>query len=434
MTMRRRPLFATCLAALIVLQSKADNQEPPSIEVSISGPDAVLLGGPANFTATVTPGDSSYSYQWKVDNVEQDETGSTLAFPRPGSTAAKEVTVRCTATDTSDPETKNFADVTFWHVSITLDNVTGADYIGDQSGTEVYATHQRASTPASVTLKKMPSDAVIPSGFITWSGGQTGADSMERLVSCSALQENGIAVYAHADSMVLFTSAFYIYAGRPVPPCTPSVSPTTTRKDDLVPAHAHGVMCRGRIDPSFQLYYEAGNWRVSVAAYEHEEFWGLANRPHLNVNCNLPSPFPLAHNMPGDLVAGWPNNDAEVRLVAGTSMRQPSPSMPAPYQYYRSEDIITLHELEHINHFRSIPHQDLHQCTDALEQWSAQVTVDLLQPVVALSEALVDLYDEYMGFYLDQYALFLEDDPEAHANQATDAHSHWLGYSIMFNL
>ena len=224
---------------------------------------------------------------------------------------------------------------------VELDTVSSADFIGDDNGTKVFASAQ-GSGQVTIQLKASPSSVSLPSGFVSWSGGSSGSNQLQRIISKSALIEAGETVTATTWGNDVFKGRVYVFDGTPSPSGV-NIDVTVTRDDSI--ASPFGVTVRGEAwspAETYDIYYENKKWKFVFEKVAYEIKWGINNGGRTNVPDGTASPFPLGMEM------NPASTEAQKKTQAKSDLT-PDAIGRAPRTLYWSSALTSQHELFHVS-------------------------------------------------------------------------------------
>lgn len=250
-----------------------------------------------------------------------------------------------------------------------------ADYIGTTSGVDIYATNVAANDYVLIRLSVSPADANIT---VNWSGGEAGADQLQRKVSRSALIESGESVSASVCGTTVFNGKIHVFKA-PVSGFA-SVTYSLSQDNSIVQSGEAG---RAVSSPSnttqatkYEIYYENGHWYFALNPYNYIAKWGIDTRTIAqggrgdvtNPNAN---PFPEGLNMSGTQQQRKQRAKDDLTPQSDNSVLRVS---------YWSSAITSQHELFHIADYRNFLAVKLAIAESWIESQSVVVTTANLNP------------------------------------------------------
>lgn len=235
-------------------------------------------------------------------------------------------------------------------IKVVFDRVENADEIGTlTSGVTVYATSKKQPGDVIVYLKTEPTDMPLPPNTVTWAGGNSCDNQLQRRVSRGELREtSGEFVFASVNGQPqIFKGLFYMFRSEPQ---ATLVSITRTQVSD-------NSLCRpedfGRTDfdrssvtePQCGIYYKDGYWWYLFERVSYEIGWGVHDRGRSDVPDASANPFPLGRLLPEN------STETEKKQWAKDDLK-PLPNVPMRDSYW-SSNISEDHEKFHMDEYHA---------------------------------------------------------------------------------
>lgn len=312
-------------------------------------------------------------------------------------------------------------------VKIDLDSVALADFIGDKTdGTKVYATSKKTSENISIQLKVTPTGVSLPNDFVYWNGGNSCNNQLQRMVSKSSLKENGETVTAKIDfvdevfpSISAFIGVFYVFNG---PPVASEVNVNVTSKEYtnsnpeynvVVPIDVYGqanILPYEKKEKTFNIYYENKKWKFVFVNIAQEVKWGTRSLGRTDIPDPFANPFPLGMGMATNTTESEKKAEACLDLTPDEIQKIP------PRFHYWVEDIVELHELFHINDWRTNYYTpSMKKAEVSIEKFEIPVILTNLDPFKVLDDKKADfnyMIDDEIELVRDDYYALSEGDAD----------------------
>lgn len=258
---------------------------------------------------------------------------------------------------------------------------------GKRGNRTVFASAQ-GSGQVTMQLKASPSGVSLPSGFVSWSGGSSGSDQLQRTISKSALIETGETITATTCGRDVVKSKVYVFHGAPSASGV-NINVTVTRDDSI--ASPFGVTDRGEAwSPSetYSVYYENKKWKFVFEEIAYEIKWGINNGGRTDVPDGTASPFPLGMEMALTSTEGQKKTQAKSDLTPNATGR-------APRTRYWSAALTSQHELFHVSDWRdSYYTPKVQEAETWIESQEEVVTLSNLAPATVLAAKKFDFHDK----------------------------------------
>ena len=307
-----------------------------------------------------------------------------------------------------------------------IENVSGADYIGDISSQEkVFATNVSDET-ALFNLKVTPSGVELPEGFITWSGGTQGTDQFHRRVSRSKLKENGVLLTAYMLQSPTAKARVYVFEAEPVASDV-KISYKIKKDKSILSAGEFGKMEAYAWDPDITIrsYYKDKNWKFVFEKISHQIKWEIQSLQRTNVTSGDMKPFPNGYLMPKNSTQFERKTKAKEDLKPNPKNLYEKPTR----DYYWTSVLTTKHEQFHISDWTNGYYAPgMEEAESAIENMEVPITLGNLDPNKAIKDKAKDFSTEIIN-KTDDASLKYDAKVQAEARAYSDGKSAYQSLS-----
>jgi len=270
-------------------------------------------------------------------------------------------------------------------VTIALQSVQGANYIGSaQDDMQIWGT-ARSAAPVVVSLCTNPEDAVLPAGFVTWSGGQSATPdgrvgNFDRSTLASAVD-----FYAEpAPDLRVFNSNIYVFPAKEWQDNGPFVGEFSRERDPNRSTEGNtGMAWIGTVprDVEFYIYFDQGKWRFHLAGFCLDSYWNVDSCGRRDIPSDYPWPDFPESSMPPILV-GYIARRTEAKMDF-----YPDSYGRTRRHWYWCEWITSAHEDYHISDWYSRVDASIDTARNKMRNDRfVVVTLDKLDPETVLND------------------------------------------------